>query len=111
VAVTGRRSASSPPTRKDVTVTIRRLLLATTTSALLTVVLTTGALAAGGNGRSSCSISGAPNGFDGDWDPAPGNVGEVLSWVARNIGFSGEENPGQPPEVPFIIGCNPTAGD
>jgi hypothetical protein len=92
-------------------VTIRRLLLAATTAALLTLVLTTGALAAGGNGRSFCSISGAPTGFDGDFDPFPGNVGEVFSWVARNIGFSGDENPGQPPEVPFIIGCNPTAGE
>jgi hypothetical protein len=92
-------------------VTIRRLLLAATTSALLTLVLTTGALAAGGNGRSFCSISGAPTGFDGDFNPSPGNPGEILSWVARNIGFSGEENPGQPPEVPFIIGCNPTVGE
>lgn len=90
---------------------LRKLLLATTTSALLTLVLTTGALAAGGNGRSFCSISGAPAGFDGDFDPFPSNPGEVLSWVARNYGFSGEENPGQPPEVPFIIGCNPTAGE
>jgi hypothetical protein len=71
-------------------------------------VLTTGALAAGGGGRSFCSISGAPLGFDGTHNPPPGNVGEILSWVARNIGFSGEENPGRPPEVAFVIGCNPT---
>ena len=91
---------------------IRKLLLATATSALLTVVLTTGALAAGGKGTSFCSISGAPAGFDGDFHTSPpGNAGELLSWVAQNIGFSGGENPGHPQEVPFVIGCNPNAGE
>jgi hypothetical protein len=50
-------------------------------------------------GQSSCEVS---------------PPGEYISWVARNIGHSGDVNPGNahsdiPPFVPFINGCNPKA--
>lgn len=70
-------------------------------------------LAEGGEGASFCSESGVPAGYDGDFDPAPNNVGEFVAWIAQNIGNSGASNPGNaqdpaPPFVPFVIDCNPT---
>jgi hypothetical protein len=67
-----------------------------------------------GGGVSFCSESGLPAGYDGDFDPAPNNVGEFVAWIAQNVGNSGAYNPGNaqdpaPPFVPFVIGCNPTA--
>ena len=67
-----------------------------------------------GGGASSCSESGVPAGYDGEFDPAPNNVGEFVAWIAQNLGNSGANNPGNaqdpaPPFVPFVIGCNPTA--
>jgi hypothetical protein len=71
-------------------------------------------LAEGGEGASFCSESGVPAGYDGDFDPAPNNVGEYVAWIAQNVGNSGAYNPGNaqdpaPPFVPFVVGCNPTA--
>jgi hypothetical protein len=71
-------------------------------------------LAAGGGGASSCSESGIPAGYDGDFDPAPHNVGEFVAWIAQNVGNSGDYNPGNAhdpaaPFVPFVIDCNPAA--
>ena len=71
-------------------------------------------LAEGGEGASFCSESGVPAGYDGDFDPAPNNVGEFIAWIAQNVGNSGAYNPGNAqdpalPFVPFVIGCNPTA--
>jgi hypothetical protein len=82
----------------------------------LLVALSTAApvLAESGGGASFCSGSGIPAGYDGDFDPAPNNVGEFVAWIAQNVGNSGANNPGNaqdpaPPFVPFVIGCNPTA--
>jgi hypothetical protein len=71
-------------------------------------------LAESGGGASFCSESGVPAGYDGDFDPAPNNVGEFIAWIAQNVGNSGAYNPGNAqdpalPFVPFVIGCNPTA--
>jgi hypothetical protein len=71
-------------------------------------------LAESGGGASFCSESGLPAGYDGDFDPAPNNVGEFVAWIAQNVGNSGANNPGNaqdpaPPFVPFVIDCNPAA--
>ena len=71
-------------------------------------------LAESGGGASICSESGVPAGYNGDFDPAPNNVGEFVASIAQNVGNSGAYNPGNaqdpaPPFVPFVIGCNPTA--
>src|SRR6266542_1658033 len=68
----------------------------------------------GPDGESFCSASGVPAGYDGDFDPAPNNVGEFVAWIAQNVGNSGAYTPGNaqdpaPPFVPFVIDCNPTA--
>ncbi len=81
---------------------------------LLALSTTAPVLAEGGDGASFCSESGVPAGYDGDFDPAPNNVGEFVAWIAQNVGNSGTYNPGNaqdpaPPFVPFVIGCNPTA--
>ena len=70
-------------------------------------------LAEGGEGASYCSESGVPAGYDGDFEPAPNNVGEFVAWIAQSVGNSGAYNPGNahdpaPPFVPFVVGCNPT---
>ena len=56
--------------------------------------------ASGGGGESFCSNSGAPTGG------APetfGNAGEIISWIAQNVGHSGTNHPG--PTVAFA--CKP----
>jgi hypothetical protein len=59
--------------------------------------------AAGGGGESFCSNSGAPTGGAPD---TFGNPGELISWIARNVGHSGTNHPG-----PFVAGaCNPVFG-
>ena len=59
-------------------------------------------LAAGGNGASFCSNSGAPVGGA----PATfGNAGEIISWIAQNVGHGKDNHPG-----PVVAAeCNPTA--
>jgi hypothetical protein len=46
------------------------------------------------------SESGVPAGYDGDFDPAPNNVGESVAWNAQDPA---------PPFIPLVVGCNPTA--
>jgi hypothetical protein len=91
---------------KPVLLVVVAMLLALSTAAPV--------LAESGDGASFCSESGVPAGYDGDFDPAPNNVGEFVAWIAQNVGNSGAYNPGNaqdpaPPFVPFVIDCNPTA--
>jgi hypothetical protein len=59
------------------------------------------ASAAGGNGASFCSNAGAPVGGAPD---EIGNPGELISWVAQNVGHGQDNHPG-----PFVASfCNPT---
>lgn len=88
---------------------IRTCLVATGVCAFGTLVPSTAALAEGGNGESFCSNAGPPAGFDGDFDPFPNNPGEVIAWISQNIGIAGDSNPGNPPYVPYVVGCHPTA--
>lgn len=87
---------------------IRRLLLAIGACTFAALLPSTAALAEDGNGESFCSSAGAPAGFDGDFDPFPNNPGEVIAWIAQNIGNAGDSNPGNPPYVPYVVGCHPT---
>jgi hypothetical protein len=100
-----RDQRSTSPAR-PVLLVVAALLLAVSTAAPV--------LAEGGEGASFCGESGVPAGYDGDFDPAPNNVGEFVAWIAQNVGNSGANNPGNAqdpalPFVPFVIGCNPTA--
>src|SRR4029450_8423940 len=56
-------------------------------------------LAEGGEGASFCSESGVPAGYDGDFDPAPNNVGEYVAWIPRTSGTPARTTP-ETPRIP-----------
>jgi len=82
---------------------VRRVLVVGGLLTATLVVASGPAGAAGGSGASFCSNSGAPTGG------APvtyGNPGEIIGWIARNIGNGQFNHPG-----PFVASfCNPTLG-
>jgi hypothetical protein len=90
---------------------LRRLAIPLSLGLLAFAAAATPVLAEDGGGTSYCSESGQPTGYDGDFDPAPNNVGEYVAWITQNVGLSASNNPGVGmPFVPFVIDCNPTAG-
>lgn len=78
-----------------------RILLMAAIVACFSLVGIEAAGAAGGGGESFCSNAGAPIGGA----PATfGNPGELISFFAQNLGFSGTINPG----TAVAEACNPT---
>jgi hypothetical protein len=81
-----------------------RILLMAAIVACFSLVGIQAAGAAGGGGESFCSNSGAPTG--GVTPETVGNPGEIISFFAQSVGFSGTVNPrGAVPSV-----CNPVFG-
>lgn len=80
---------------------IRRFMVSCAFATTIFASGVTGAFAAPGDGKGPSVCK----------EFAPG---DFISFVARNIGHSAENNPGNaqndsPPFVPFIVGCNPNA--
>ncbi len=78
---------------------IRARMFLLTAAASLVVAVASVALSGGSAAQASCKGV---------------KPGEYISDIARNVGHSGDLNPGNahnptPPFVPFVLGCNPNA--